>query len=192
MASLELKGIRGTSTVFGIEDALTAYGSDLSSGILYTQGCAAQGAWNCTDACQDPDQIFSNPYTFQNCMVLLALTPNPFSPMTDLSTEAIEVANQFGIDTRDPGFPSVARNTNQTIQDCLIEYCASFPGCFYFNKYHAWYFAPELYGAYENASVPAYADVCGSEEAGPLNAEIGGIGVRYNDFSDRPREEISN
>ena len=73
-----------------------------------------------------------------------------------------------------------------------MDYCDTFPGCFYSNKYHAWYFAPELYVPYGNLRVPAYANVWGSEKAEALNAEIGGVGVRYNVFSDRLREEISN
>ena len=112
--------------------------------------------------------------------------------MNDLSPEAREVANQFGIHTTSPWFSGFARHVNRTIQDCLIEYCDTFPACSYLDDYHPWYFALELYEPYVNLSVPAHADVCGFEDAGPLNAEIGGIGVRYNDFFDRLREEITD
>ena len=180
MASIGLTVSRSTSTTFGFQSALNAFQGSIepelpSNGTLYTKGCVVNGALNCTAACRVPDEIFSNPYTLQNCMVLSALAPYP---SIALSAEAVEITNQFAVNTTDPGFQSLAKDVSQTIQDCLTEYCSNTPNCQYEDYYVPWYFNETVSSSSRNVSVsaPFYGDICGYAPQ-PLNADIGGIGV---------------
>ena len=119
MYSIELGISSSSSDTFGIQSVADAY---LSNGTLYTKGCNDQ---DCSVACLDPNQIFSNPYTLQNCMVLSALAPSPWTQAlgANLSEGSAEIASQFAIDTTKPEFQILASNITQTIQGCLEEYC---------------------------------------------------------------------
>ena len=133
---------------------------------LYNEGCNA----DCHTACQDPNQLFANPYTFQNCLVLIALAalgPGPGLPQTRQNGSYVgdqatyNTAREFAIDLIDPNFLSLASHVNDTIQSCFQQYCDSSPFC-----------PPSsISTCYETQG-----NVCGSVVA-PLNADIGGIGV---------------
>ena len=193
MASIGLILSRSTSTTFGIQNALNAFQGSIepelpSNGKLYTKGCVVNGALDCTAACQVPDEIISNPYTLQNCMVLSALAPDP---SIALSAEAVEIANQFAINTTDPGFQSLAFNVYVTIQDCLTGYCSSTPNCQYEDDYYPSYFNETVSQSNVSVNAPFYGDICGYAPQ-PLNADIGGIGVWLSDCPKELRREPSN
>ncbi len=177
MASIGLTVSRSTSTTFRIQGALKAYQGSIepelpSNVTLYTKGCVVNGTLDCTAACQIPNEIFSNPYTLQNCMVFSALAPYP---SLALSAEAVEIANQFAINTTDPGFQSLANDVSQVIHDCLTGYRLSTPNCQYEDDYAPWYYN-ETVTQNVSVNIPFYGDFCGYVPQ-PLNADIGGIGV---------------
>ena len=176
MYSIKLGISSSSSATFGIQSAVVAY---QSSGTLYTKGCNDQ---DCSVACLDPNQIFSNPYTLQNCMVLSALAPNPWTQAlgANLSEESVKTASQFAIDTTSPGFHILASNITQTIQGCLEEYCNP-QNCS--ENYESWTSLPwySIFTDYQHdtntTGVPVYTFTC-PYDVEPLNADIGGIGVR--------------
>ena len=78
------------------------------SGILYHKGCFSNSPSNCTAACQQPDQVWSNPFTLHNCMVLASLSRESLQNMT-ISNASINVAQDFGMDPQSLAFPVLAR-----------------------------------------------------------------------------------
>lgn len=194
MSSIQLRSSSYRSNTFGIQSAGAAViqsftDTDDTHGVLYTQGCNFEGTQDCTIACQDPAQIFKSPYTLQNCMVLSMLVPSNWMQPNEtplllsnwtqpLSTEALEIATDFGIDTRSRDFPRLANNVTRTIQDCLGQYCDTNQNCATgvvdLNSIDAplIIFRPW----YEAADSPlGYNITCPS--GGALNPDIGGIGV---------------
>ena len=171
MYSIELGISSSSSDTFGIRSVADAY---LSNGTLHTKGCNDQ---DCSVACLDPNQIFSNPYTLQNCMVLSALAPDP-ALGANLSEGSVEIASQFAIDTTSPEFQILASNITQTIQGCLEEYCNA-QNCSEDYASWPWYFNPiySLYNLTNTTGVPVYNFTC-PHDVNSLNADIGGIGVR--------------
>ncbi len=167
MNYVELSISSSNSAAFGIQSAGYAFSY---GGTLYTRGCNENDVTrlNCSSACQDASQIFSNPYTLQNCMLLSALAPNGMTPGDK------KAASDFSIDVMDPDFPSLARSVKQTIQGCLEEYCVN--NCS--GTFEPWQssYAYKLNG-FNNVTGPVYAYICPSDVQG-LNADIGGIGVR--------------
>ncbi len=185
MYPLQLNISFSNSTTFSIQSAGYAYAYS-GNGTLYTQGCNDNDLTspNCSSACQNASQIFSNPYTLQNCMVLSALAPNDLNQGANLSGASVEVASNFAIDVMDPDFPSLAINVTRTIQGCLLEYCnpqncsdnintlSSSPWYLYYYTT----FSPN--GSTNTTDLPVYNLTC---PLGVLNADIGGIGVRQRD-----------
>ncbi len=181
MYAIELSSSSSSSPTFGIQSAADAY-SYQSSGTLYTQGCNVNdslGGRDCSIACQDPSLIFASPYTLQNCMVLSALAPNVtkiYLGGANLSLSSIEIASQFAINPTEPGFQSLASNVTQTIKGCVEE---AQPGTQHgYFELLLWY-STSTYG-FNDTGAPFYNFSC-PYEAEPLNADIGGIGVRQGD-----------
>ena len=184
MDSIELSISSINSAAFGIWSAGSSYGT---SGTLYTRGCNENGvtSLNCSSACQDPSQIFSNPYTLQNCMVLSALAPNGLTQGANFTETSVKIASTFAIDVMDHDFPSLARNVTRTIQACLKEYDdpqdyneSQNGDCNFFPWYYRAYSGP-VYPT-NTTGVPEYGINCSTQEF-HLNADIGGIGVRQSE-----------
>ena len=183
MYVIELSNSSGSSPTFGILSAGDAY---QSSGTLYTQGCNVNnslGGLDCSIACQDPSLIFSNPYTLQNCMVLSALAPNVtkyYLGGANLSEGSVEIASKFAINPTNPDFQSLASNTTQTIQGCVEDaQSGTQEGGEYFDAFAPWYTTSD-YNINSYPGFPVYNFSC-PYEVEPLNADIGGIGVRQGD-----------
>ena len=201
MSFIHLNSSSYSSNTISIQSAAAAAALSFpttghESGILFTQGCNFKDSRNCTIACQNLTQIFMSPYTLQNCMVLSMLVPNnwmqpnettlPLSNWTQpLSTEALDVAIEFGIDTTSRDFPSLASNVTRTIKDCLGQYCNSSQNCptnvaeqdsIYPVLIRPWYvdYGDYHWGSFINSSF-GYNMTCPS--GGALNPDIGGIGV---------------
>ena len=205
MSSIQLSSSSYSSNTFGIQSAGAAFirpfiTTNDTYGTLYTQGCNFKETRNCTIACQDPTQIFMSPYTLQNCMVLSMLVPSNWLQPNEstlslsnwtqpLSTEALEIATEFGIDTRSRDFPSLASNVTRTIRDCLGRYCDTNQNCptnvaeqeslnaslvafIPWYLYYTDYAFPSL-----GNSLLGYNITCPS--GGALNPDIGGIGVNH-------------
>ena len=194
MSSIQLISSSYSSNAFGIQSAFWAFTqpSISGTGTLYTQGCNVKETRNCTIACQDPTQIFISPYTLQNCMVLSALVPITWTQSNEttlslsnwtqpLSTEALTIASEFGIDTTSRDFPSLASNVTQTIKECFEEYNnANAQEDGYETTFSPWYYESSIVGpinqtAMNDSTVPIYKIICPLEVS--LNQDIGGIGV---------------
>ena len=213
MSSIQLGNSPYSSNTFSVQSAAAAFHHILPGGILFSQGCNVIGPRNCTTACQDPAQIFKTPYTLQNCMVLSALVPSNWMQPNEtslslsnwmqpnetslslsnwtqpLSTDALGIAIEFGIDTTKRDFPSLASNVTQTIKGCLGQYCENNPNC-PTKVAEQDSISPDLvmfwpwYSDYRWAtrsdltnSSPVYNMTC--PPGGALNPDIGGIGVSH-------------
>ena len=189
MDSISLAISSTYSPTFSARDALVSYSGGYSEeeesqvGTLFTEGCNASGHLNCSAACVDVNQIFNNPYTFQNCIVLTALAPESWNAIhkATLSIEAVHVAAYFSNNTTDSGFRTLVSNVNQTINNCLAQYCASSTECTSSTSsynYVPWY-SEAIGQAYsENQTNIGFADICPYAVKSNLNSDIGGIGVR--------------
>ncbi len=171
-----------TSSTFSFQDALSTYGgysrSTNLSGTLFHSGCVIDLIPNCTAACQDVNHIFADPYTLQNCMVMASLQQSLIGD-SDILLDGLTLplANDFSIKVDDPNFQSLAKEVNQTTQDCLHQYL----GTADFDRWGPWYTGGTQHPGPYDMSFP---DICGNASA-PLNADIGGIGVRQKTFLGR-------
>ena len=203
-----------SSPLFGVQDALSTYSgfnntylpsAEQGSGILFRSGCVIDGILNCTAACQDPNQIFTNPHTLQNCMVMASLWflkpalmsyplvlygsrdfQRPFYLTIDSSSTAL--LEEFSIHTDEHDFQVLASGVNRTIQDCLYQYLDKYPSFEdddldddpdEIETWGPWYFDSVLFmptASKYNAYI-GFPSVCNNVLA-PLNADVGGIWVR--------------
>ena len=134
---------------------------------LYDNGCDRM---NCTAACQDPNQIFGNPYTLANCMTLMAM--GTMLPRNDSSLwlpENLHIAEDFSVMLADGSFQDLAATTNEIMVDCISQYCATTLGCLSYDPL-------DCFDVLFNDKYNIF-DIC-SNLVVPLNADIGGIGVR--------------
>ena len=139
-------------------------------GTLFRSGCVVDGVLNCTAACQDVNQIFTDPHTFQNCMVVASLTV--LGSTVTLDTSSADLAKDFSLHIDQPDFQSWASGVNQTIQDCLIQYLDNSSGVH--DRWEPWYLQ---LGDLRFMNAPSFPSICNNLTAVPLNADIGGIGV---------------
>ena len=139
-------------------------------GTLFRNGCVVDGILNCTAACLDVNQIFADPHTFQNCMVVASLTV--LGPTVTLDANSTDLVEEFSIHIDEPDFQSLASGVNQTIQDCLQQYLGNSSG--YFPQVLPWY---EVANGSESVNIPTFPGFCANLKV-PLNADIGGIGVK--------------
>ena len=170
-----------SSPLFSVQDALSTFsGYDTTNlpsentvqgpGTLFRSGCVVDGIPNCTAACQDVNQVFADPHTFQNCMVVASLTV--LGPNVTLDASSTALAEDFSIHIDESDFQSLASGVNQTIQDCLHQYLDKYPEdnwCFW-----PWYQVVD-------GDEPAYSlnfQSCCDNLMVPLNADVGGIGVQ--------------
>ena len=167
-----------SSPLFSIQDALLTYGDFQNAkflggglyrtpGTLFRSGCVVDGILNCTAACQDVNQIFADPHTFQNCMVVASL---PDSIVT-LPAGSTAVAREFFIPIDQTEVQSLASVVRQKIQDCVVQYFGnSSGGDILWEPWYQWLDVP--------TGTPSFPSICDKPIAVPLNADVGGIGVR--------------
>ena len=170
-----------SSPLFSVQDALSIFSgydnTNLPSentvqrpGTLFRSGCVVDGILNCTAACQDVNRVFADPHTFQNCMVVASLTV--LGPTVTLDANSTALVEEFSIHIDEPDFQSLASGVNQTIQDCLQQYLGnsseSFP------QVWPWY---EVANGSESGNFPTFPGFCDNLKV-PLNADVGGIGVK--------------
>ena len=55
-------------------------------------------------ACQNTRQVFSNPYTMQNCMLMAALAPFSSGSIGILDDDSVNQLETFNIDVNDNNF----------------------------------------------------------------------------------------
>ena len=123
-----------SSPLFSMQDALWIYSGDPDytpsktiTGTLFRSGCVVDGILNCTAACQDVNQIFADPHTFQNCMVMASIQNlNVLYQNVTLDGSPTALAEDFSIHVDQPSFQSLANLVNQTIQDCLYQYLSEY------------------------------------------------------------------
>ena len=170
---IQLRQSSSFRSTFSVQNALQAcnggtYGDGDSTDrrylTLYDEGCNS----DCPTACQDPNQLFANPHTLHNCLVLVALAalgPGPSQTRQNGSYvgdgATYDTAQEFSIDLADPDFLSLASHVSDIIQSCFQQYCDTSPYC-----------PPSSISNCYNSQ----GNICGSVVA-PLNADIGGIGV---------------
>ena len=170
-----------SSPLFSIQDALSTYSGlkntnapldmpNEGSGTLFRSGCVVDGIINCTAACQDVNQIFADPHTFQNCMVVASLPV--LGSIVYLDNSSVLLTEVF-IPVDEPSFESLASGVNQTIQDCLTQYLEKDPGSD--KQWSPWYIEQEDIELTAFSSFPSF---CNNLTSVPLNADVGGIGVR--------------
>ena len=192
MSLIDLTQSSYNTPTFSFEDALyaftdgydpSAFESTYPSIILFSAGCLVNSSSsNCTAACQDPSLIFTNPYTLQNCMVLASLGPtkpnaNGSLTLYDhlLSPLSAEVASNFSIYPTDPNFAKLSSDVNETISECLQQYCDISRNCVTQAP------ACSVLGdnlSYNQTYQYCYTDICQPDKSISLDPDIGGIGVR--------------
>ena len=134
---------------------------------LYRNGCnTTDGTWNCTQVCQNVEQIFSSVYTLQNCMVfpqISSLVANGSLPEAARAT-AIEA----GIDESSY---NISNTVYEILDECLQGWCQQQPNCAQFGD--GWL------TCYEDAYGQRFCfrELCQFAEVS-LNTDVGGIGVR--------------
>lgn len=142
--------------------------SNISTGPLklYLHGCITdRGIFNCTEACQDVNQIFSSAQTLQNCIVF----PQISSLLANgsLTKEARAIAIQAGIDEDSY---NMSDTIFKTTTGCLQGWCHQIDGCGEDNseKEHCY---DDVYG-----KSYCFLNLC-PLSAFRVNADVGGIGV---------------
>lgn len=168
---------------YSFEDALssaTAYSipSNTSKGLLelYPYGCITdRGILNCTEACQDVNQIFLSAQTLQNCIVFPQISSLLASG--SLTKEARAIAIKAGIDEDSY---NMSDTIFKTTTGCLQGWCHQINNC---DRVHS-----KLERCYDDVYGKRYCflDLC-PYAAFLVNAEVGGIGVRLlvNAMQDR-------
>lgn len=178
---IQLHLVSGISLTYGLQSALhvcypPGYGTTESHELvapsfnLNDNGCSVDHKLDCSIACLDPDQVFANPYTLGNCVVLAAIGElGPFLKTyfntLGFDDKGISIARDFSITLDDPGFLNFTTRVIETIIDCPSQYCAVRTGCSMYSKPDCQSFLPDV------------TDVCAAVVA-PVNADIGGIGVK--------------
>lgn len=86
MPSTTLTAFAITSPTHSLDLALQMFSSyynassnpglpDFGSGTLLSSGCVVNGTTHCTAACHDPGEVFTDPYTLQDCIIMALLSP---------------------------------------------------------------------------------------------------------------------
>ena len=158
----------------GLQNALDSeYTSTNGTITLFPNACIqSDGAPNCTAACQNHTQMFSNLETLHNCAVFPEISVRLAN--NSLTTNALRLAEELKIKQSGPGssLPSLISNA---IQTCLLDSCSADSDCnrtlYANNRDHR---PKNLTGLLfiDNEFFP----LCGSVPAF-VNADVGGIGV---------------
>ena len=117
--------------------------------------------------------MFANPYTLQNCAALVALVTQweEAFPLYEWDEDVLAVTRDFSIQLQDPKMGDFASNALTIIESCLEEYCDISSFC-----------RSSSIDSIKGIQCGEFSqDVCSTVVA-PLNADIGGIGVRRTKF----------
>ncbi|KAF6233107.1 hypothetical protein HO173_008651 [Letharia columbiana] len=167
------------SPLFSFQDAESAYAgryieaqysySPYGRGLLFTAGCnyAVPNTPldnDCTKACRNNSQIFSDPYTVQNCMLMASLAPISSGSIGHLDENSADQLEAFHIDVNDTDFQDLAENIYGSISSCLNQFCDSNAGC----GYNA---CPWTYvrGVVESTHASCFSSICSTSVPAPLN-----------------------
>ncbi len=134
--------------------------------MLYSHGCLSDsGIWNCTEACQDVNQIFSSIYTLQNCVAF----PQISSLLTNGSLTETARSNALKA-AIDEGSYNASDTVYHVISECFQAWCDQHSDC---AKDHN---RPER--CYDDAYGKRYCfkEPCVGMDFS-VNPDIGGIGV---------------
>lgn len=177
------------SPLFSFQDAEFAYAgryieaqyshSPYGRGLLFTAGrnYAVPNTPldnDCTRACQNNSQIFSDPYTMQNCMLMASLAPISSGFIGHLDENSADQLEAFHIDVNDTNSQDLADNVYGNISSCLNQFCDSYAGC----GYNA---CPWTYvrGVVESTHASCSSSICSASVPAPRNGDVGGIGVSH-------------
>ena len=167
-------------TIFSFTNALYSATEDVFDGSnndpsghpleLYRHGCliGEEDVWNCTQACQDVNQIFSSTYTLQNCVAFPRISA--LLAQDSLTEAARTTAIEAGIDAESY---STSATVHQTIAKCLQGWCRENPKCNSVEGGTQWCY-DDIYG-----KPYCFSDPCSSTDY-LVNPEIGGTGVTVN------------
>ena len=163
--------LKNQTRIFGLQNALSSeFGSTDGSLAVFTDACRqADGTFNCTAACLDNTQMFSDLKTLHNC----ALLPNISVHLANnaLSPNARRLADDLNIEPsgHESSLPSTVSNA---IQRCLIDSCNDSNDC-----------TPPRNHPPSSANLngitfinDTYFPLCSGIPA-HINADVGGVGV---------------
>lgn len=168
--------LKNQTKTLGLQDALDrGYTSTSTNGTitLFPNACLqSDGAPNCTAACQNHTQMFSNLETLHNCAVFPEISVHLAN--TNLTTSALRLVQELKIKQSNPGssLPSLVSNA---IQTCLLDSCIADSHC---NR--TLYTTKRIHRP-NNLTGILFIDndffpLCSSVPAF-VNADVGGIGV---------------
>ena len=172
-------------STFSFPDALSIVPVDQYPPIpfLFKTGCTQEdGNQNCTAACLDYNQIFGGLETLHNCMVY----PTVADLFARRNLSNVDLAQQLNIKPSRMESP-LYNNITTTIQNCLIDFCETLPGCHQaLNEFNSSYspsnitsaFYIYLYNADDYGSEYNFWDFCDYVPQS-FNPDIGGIGVCF-------------
>lgn len=161
---------------FGLQDALNSYYQTPNGAItLFPDACIQNdGTPNCTAACLDNTQMFSNLETLHNCAVFPNISVHLAND--NVSAGARRLAEELKIEPSSKG-STLPSSISNAIQRCLLDSCENNPDCkdtlnpsSVSNKNHS---PDDLTGI---LFANTYLNICGPITA-YVNADVGGIGV---------------
>lgn len=168
--------LENQTKAFGLQNALNSYYQTPNEAItLFPDACIqGDGTSNCTAACLDNAQMFSNLETLHNCALFPKISVHLAND--NVSAGARRLAEELNIEPSSDGssLPSIISNA---IQRCLLDSCKNNPDCSDslspINNQNVKPSPDNLTGA---LSADTYFNICGPISA-YVNADVGGIGV---------------
>ena len=120
--------LESQATPFGLQAALNPkYNSTNGAITLFPNGCTQlDGTRDCTKACQNNTQIFSNLETLHNCAAFSEASVNLAS--NNLTADARHLAEELNIEPSNNKSSLPSRISN-AIQQCLLETCSANDDC---------------------------------------------------------------
>ena len=169
--------LENQTKAIGLQDALNGlYGSTNGTITVFTDACMQRdGTPNCTAACLDTTQMFSNLETLHNCAVFpnisVHLANNALTPAARRLAEDLNIRPS----SDDSSLPSRVSNA---IQRCLVDSCNNNEDCAStlnpINGSNRKYSSYDLTGTrfINNTYFPLCAPI-----PAKINADVGGVGV---------------
>lgn len=178
-----------SASTFSFQNAISVFpyvSHTVSTPFLFENGCdQGNGTLNCTASCLDKSVIFDSLDNLHNCMMYPAVAEAYAEGNLTANTTAImeDFAIQKSIKGSQPSLDII-----NTIQPCLLDYCATLNGCHYDSHAsinsgdpsvsNGSYYYPVLDRRFQyDVSYSDVFDICIFLPAS-VNPDIGGIGVR--------------
>ena len=170
--------LENRTKAFGLQNALdSSYGTSndkipKEAITLFPDGCIqSDGTSNCTAACLNRIQIFSNLETLHNCALFPKISVHLAND--NVSTDARRLAEELKIEpsSNDSSLPSTISNA---IQRCLLDSCDNNPDCSKSIKKQDVKSSPDNFTG--TLFADNYLNICAAITA-HVNADVGGIGV---------------